>query len=753
MTNLEFALSYLRRGWSVVPAMPKDKKPLIKWQEYQQRRPTEAEVREWWTRWPDANIIIVTGAVSGIIVLDVDGPEGRASLQELKDLHILEKMPRTPVSATGKGFHYIFRHPGGDLRNFARRLPGLDFRGDGGYIIAPPSIHPSGRAYEWKVSPDEQDPADPPDWLMDIILGRDFVVGGKQHGNRPKVDTNLVLSGIPEGERDVTIFRYACRLRTQGLSYEEAEILILQAADRCNPPFSPKEALRKLEQAWKYPDGIEKMIEQLNKRADITPAPGEPKNCTELGNAERLIAKFGASFRYCGAWNRWLYWNGKRLVNDDTGEIFRCAKATVRSIYAEAAASTDDFRRKELAKHAVRSESDSKIRAMVNLAKYEPMVAVTPEQLDTDPWLFNVMNGTLDLRTGELKPHSIDNLITKLAPVTYDPNADCPKWKEFLNQIFAGNQELIRYIQKIVGYSLTGDTREQCLFFLYGHGSNGKSTFLDTIQEFMGPDYCKQTPSDTLMAKKNDGGVPNDIAMLKGTRLVSSVETEQGKRLNEPMVKQLTGGDKISARFMRGEWFEFKPTFKIFILTNHRPNIVGDDNGIWRRIRLIPFEVIIPPEKQDKQLGEKLKAELSGILNWAIDGCMMWQREGLGMPDDVARATNEYRKDMDILGDFFEERCVLRDDLMVNHALLYKAYEDYCHENGGYKLSSKAFALKLKERGFEKILMGKSRSKGWKGIGLLELGHHLTVYNGNRSAEKNRSANDEMPQTLEEPIF
>lgn len=766
MSNLDHALAYLKRGWSVCPAIPRDKKPLLNdgnkyahlknwhctWSEYQKHLPTVEEVTEWWTRWPDANIIIITGQVSGIIVLDVDGPEGQKSLD---DLVAAGGIPPTPVSSTGKGFHYLFKHPGGDLRNFARKLPGLDFRGDGGYIIAPPSIHPSGKQYEWAITPDVEELTDPPNWLMDLIHSTDETKTGGMA--KEKVDTALVLAGIPGGERDITIFRYSCKLRNLGLTFEEAEVLILAAAQKCTPPFSPKDALAKLKQAWKYPDGIETLIERLKKKSDISPAPGESKNCTELGNSERLIAKFGTQFRYCGTWSKWLWWNGKRLVIDDTGEINRCAKATVRSIYAEAAASLNDFRRKELAKHAVKSESDAKIRAMINLAKTDPIIAVTPDQLDTDIWLFNVLNGTINLKSGKIESHSIDNMITKIAPVTYDPEAKCPLWINFLNQIFSGDQDLIKFIQKTIGYSLTGDTREQCLFFLYGHGSNGKSTFLETVQEFMGTDYCKQTPSDTLMAKRNEG-IPNDIAMLKGTRLVSSSETEQGKRLYEPLVKQLTGGDRISARFMRGEWFDFKPTFKIFILTNHRPNIVGDDNGIWRRIRLIPFNVMIPDHEQDKTLPEKLKKELPGILNWAIRGCLMWQKEGLVVPEIIAKATSEYRKDMDILGDFFEEKCVMRDDLVVTHADLYQEYQFYVRKNGGYELSSKAFSMKLSERGFVKTKIGKGCNKGWIGIDLLSRGNYLKVYNGkikqtDQSAEKNRSAQQEVLQTQEEPIF
>lgn len=469
-----------------------------------------------------------------------------------------------------------------------------------------------------------------------------------------------------------------------------------------------------------------KKAEPVEIKDETKLSVGRP--CTEFGNAERFVDQYGSKFRYCSEWGKWLYWNGKQMCIDTTGEVQRAVKKTIRSIYTEAAACKDFEMQKNLAKHAIKSEKNSQVKAVIELAKSEETIAVSSDELDRDLWLFNVWNGTIDLRSGRLMPHSINNLITKISPVEFDETAQCPRWIEFLNQIFNNDQELIEYIQKAVGYSMTGDTREQCLFFFYGHGSNGKSTFVETIQALMG-NYAKQVSNETLMVKKNEG-VPNDIAMLKGSRMVATSETDEGKRLNESLIKQLTGGDMVSARFLHQEWFEFKPTFKIWILGNHKPNIRGDDNGIWRRIRLIPFNVIIPDELQDKALPEKLLAELPGILNWGIEGCLKWQKEGLKVPSIVAKATAEYRRDMDILGDFFEEVCVFRDDLIVAHADLYAEYREYVKSTGGYELSSKAFAMKLKERGFQKDTIGKSGAKAWRGLHIRSRGEHLKVYNG-----------------------
>jgi putative DNA primase/helicase len=270
---------------------------------------------------------------------------------------------------------------------------------------------------------------------------------------------------------------------------------------------------------------------------------------------------------------------------------------------------------------------------------------VIPEHLDQDPWLFNVENGTIDLKTGELRPHERGALITKLAPVQYDREAECPTWWKFLMRIFNGNLALIEFLQKAVGYALTGSTREQCLFFLHGLGANGKSTLLEIIHTLLG-DYAHRTSSETFLIKKS-GGIPNDVAALRGARLVGAVEVESGRRLAEVLIKEMTGGDRISARFLHAEWFDFKPEFKIFLAANHKPVIRGTDHAIWRRIHLIPFNVQIPKPEQDRDLPEKLKAELPGILNWALEGCQMWQLYGLEPPAEVQAATQDYREEMD----------------------------------------------------------------------------------------------------------
>lgn len=433
---------------------------------------------------------------------------------------------------------------------------------------------------------------------------------------------------------------------------------------------------------------------------------------TDLRNAERFVNLFGDQVRYVPAWG-WLIWDGKRWKRDDTEEVRRLAIGVVKDLYREAAETDDQKRRQDLAGWAKRSESRQRLEAMISLA--EPLCAASPDDFDQAPWILNVLNGTLDLRTGELREHCKKEKITKLAPVEFNPSAECLLWESFLQRIFAGNEDLIRFIQRAVGYALTGSTQEQCLFIFYGTGANGKSTFVTTIQRLLG-DYALQMPTESLLLKRSEY-IPNDIARLKGARFVSAIESGEGRRLNEPLIKQMTGGDRLSARFLHREWFEFLPEFKIFLATNHKPEIRGGDDAIWRRIRFVPFTVTIPEAEQDKELPRKLLAESSGILKWAVEGCLAWQREGLGVPDEVRRATASYRDECDQLASFLGEECFIDAGARVYASELYEAYKTWAVGNGEAPLSQRAFGMALAERGFSRT-RGHGGRTVWTGLGL-----------------------------------
>lgn len=442
-------------------------------------------------------------------------------------------------------------------------------------------------------------------------------------------------------------------------------------------------------------------------------------NLTDTGNGRRIARDHKQDIRYCHIWGCWEIWNGRYWEKDSSGEIYRRAKNTVASIYSEAAIAIDSEQRKTLAAHATRSESEARINAMINLAKSEPGIPVSPNMFDIDPWLLNCENGTLNLKTMELYQHRRENLITKLAPVSYDMTAECPIWISFLQKIMNGNQGLITFIQKALGYTLTGDTREQVLFILYGTGANGKSTLINTIISLLG-DYALQTPAETFLQGDRSGGIPNDIARLRGARFVAAVEAGEGRRLSEVLIKQLTGQDTITARFLHQEFFEFKPICKIFLATNHKPRISGTDHAIWRRVRLIPFNVTIPESERDKELPDKLKSELPGILAWAVRGCLGWQELGLGMPEEIRNATEGYRADMDLIANFLDECCNISSFASVWAGDLYDAYTAWCSVNGEKAHSQRRFGMSLTERGFirERGTAGRIR---WLGIGLIEV--------------------------------
>lgn len=440
---------------------------------------------------------------------------------------------------------------------------------------------------------------------------------------------------------------------------------------------------------------------------------------SDRGNAMRLLTLHGQNLRYCHAWKQWLIYDQGRWIVDETAAIIRRCEGVIQTLYLDAGHSEDPKERKALASWALKTESFKAVNGMLSWANARAGVPVIPDELDADPWHFNVQNGTLDLKTGQLQPHQREDLISKQAPVTFDPDTQCPQWLAFLDRIMASNQNLISYLQRAVGYSLSGSRREQKMFIPFGKGRNGKSTFIDLLMDLLG-DYAESTPTSTLMTKRTDG-IPNDVARLKGVRFVSAQEAEKGRHLAESLVKQITGDKRISARFMHANWFTFEPICKIWLSTNHKPLIRGTDDGIWRRVQLIPFNVQIPEEEADTDLPQKLQTELPGILNWALAGCLAWQEQGLNPPDEIKAANNEYRNEQDALCTFFEEHCIFRPDARVSVQDLFRVYTSWCEESGEKSseiMTKSQFGVFLKQQ--KDLTQGRTgQARYWIGIGLL----------------------------------
>lgn len=420
---------------------------------------------------------------------------------------------------------------------------------------------------------------------------------------------------------------------------------------------------------------------------------GQPAR-TDLGNAQRFAGEHAAQLRHVREQKTWLSWNGTRWIRDTTGDADRAAKRTVRRLLTDSTVIDDADERKRAVQWALSSQSEPRLRAMLTLAATEPEIALAADQLDRGLWLLSCKNGTLDLRSGELRPHDPADLITLGTEIAYQPEATCPRWHMFLAEIFTGDTELISFVQRFVGYCLTGDTREHVLTVLHGSGCNGKSTFIAILKRLLG-DHAATAAFDTFM-RQRDHGPRNDLARLHHARLVTAAESGEGRRLDEATVKEITGGDTIAARFLYREHFEFVPEFKLMLVTNHRPKVDGDDDAIWRRLRLLPFEQSFEG-REDRGLAAKLDAELHGILAWAVRGCLDWQQHGLGDAAAVTRATAEYRQDEDTLGAFLDERCLMAGDIATTD--LREAYEHYCHEIGEKPLTASVLGRRLGKRG------------------------------------------------------
>jgi len=456
-----------------------------------------------------------------------------------------------------------------------------------------------------------------------------------------------------------------------------------------------------------------------------------PFNFTDLGNAERFAARYHDRVRWSEVWNTWLVFTGKYWDTDKAGQVDQLAKATVRAIYQEAAAEPDDGKRKAIVKHAVASESNRAVRALLDRAKSE--LPAVPSEFNTHLHLINCQNGTLDLRTGQLRAHNPKDLLTRCVTVNYNPQASCDQWRAFIHTIFDGNRDLITFLQQALGMSLSGDISEQCLFICHGGGSNGKTTLLECVRIILGA-YGMAANIETFQTRKNDSA-RYDVVELYGARFVTASENTIGSRLNEAFVKKATGKEPLrGARKYEGE-FEFMPECTLWLAVNHKPVVKDTTKGMWRRVHFIPFSVTIDDQHIDKHLGDKLAAEAEGIFAWLVQGCISWYQQGrLNVPAIVRNATQVYKAEMDTVANFLQSECVLGKEYDAGTKHLQERYEWWCGQNGEVY---KAAELKkgLNERGLHSTRTGVGYV--YHGIGLLSTENDPTGLERSDSDEGN----------------
>ena len=509
---------------------------------------------------------------------------------------------------------------------------------------------------------------------------------------------------ISEGSRNATMASMIGNYSKQGFSKESA----YEYANSLNQThFDPPLAIQEL-------NNIVNSIYRYNNVPTSKIMYPKTYALTDVGTAQRFADMFGDKVRYVPELKGFLTYNGKRWLPAVTGEVERMARIVCKSIKEEGLSLQDSEQRKKLVKFAEKSESETRIKAMINLLKSEEHIAMSINDFDKNLMIFNCNNGTLNLKTGELMQHNHLNFITEMSPVDYDPEAKSPIFDKFLKTIFNGDVKLIKYLQRVIGYSLTGLNSEQCFFILQGSGSNGKSVFIDVIKFMLGGYACNSEFRTFTLTKSNQ--VRNDLARMSKARFVTAVEGDKKSLLDEAVIKSITGGDTVTARFLHKEYFDYTPRYKIFLVSNFLPKIDNSGHSIWRRIRVIPFDVIIAKKDQDKYLAQKLKSELSGIFNWAFEGCLEWQKYSLVDPQKVTNAVNKYRSSVDSANIFVKNCCEMDPESNVLFGKIYDDYISWCEENLYDIVSVKEFAHVLIDSGCESYRGFPGGDRGYKGI-------------------------------------
>jgi P4 family phage/plasmid primase-like protien len=688
-------------GFSVFPVEHGGKKPAGAWKQYQAARPPIELVQQWAS--VPRNVGIATGAVSGIVVLDLDSDD---AVQEAER----RGLPDTITARTAKGRHVYFRHPGGEIGNRAGVLPGWDIRGDGGYIVAPGSLHPSGALYAWDNSPGLFELADMPAWLVELLTRPEAPAPDNVRSIRTGntwADAALRgeiadLMAAPAGRRNAALNTAAMKLAqiVAGGELGENDVKARLRATAAAIGLDATEIEPTLASGFakgltepRHPPGREEAPKRRKRDKSVPIEAHDPEtgevfkvdgDVSEDAIAQAFTDRYRDTLRYDHTARAWFEWDGARWKKDSRDRAFSYARQLGRVL------SRGDDGERSLRKASVAGGAE-------RFARADPAHAVDASVWDLDPMLLSTPAGTVDLRTGKMRAADPGDFITKQTAVAPD-SGEPTRWLAFLEESLGKDAEAIRFLQQWCGYCLTGLTSAHALLFIYGPGGNGKTVFLSTLATIMG-DYAVTAAMETFTASKFDRH-STELAMLAGARLVTASETEEGRAWAEAKVKQMTGGDPITARFMHKDNFTFRPQFKLTIAGNHAPALRNVDDAMRRRFNIIPFTV--KPAKPDHQLEDKLRAEHGRILAWAIKGCLDWQENGLVRPTAVADATAEYFDAQDLFGQWIAERCEIDPSKWELPAPLYGSWSAYAREVGEEPGTSKTLAENLEKRGFRR---------------------------------------------------
>lgn len=656
---------------------------------------------------PNYNLAIAMGRLSGLIDLDLDSAE---AIEEAKKLGGIDDTLSFESGRLETGRHCLFKYPvirdDHRVKNAVEIGKKMDVRADGGYAVVPPSLHVSGRTYRWTNPPELFDLQPVPKWLWDRLVFDPI----------DPVHVPEDTSPIVEGGRNDYLFRRAAKLRADSLSIEAIRGAIAgENKARCEPPLTDDEVSAIVNSALSYEPGhtgafADKQVEvEEYFGVPITQLPSILLDAplTDSGNAECLVEMFGDEFRSGrgivtsrAESKKIMRWNG-HVWEEDLGRKFRDrAKMTARARGAVSSLAPDKDARARLRAWAVSSESLNKLEATCELASTSEKLETDPNTWDSHPMKLAVQNGVIDLFTGVVTDPDPDDYLTQVAAVSYDPEATCPIWEKTVTEIFADKPEVVPYIQRVLGYMLTGLTSEHVMWFWFGNGANGKSTIINVFTHMLG-EMGASTPF-TMFDSRSENERGDDLASLRGKRFVAATEGEQSRRIAEAKIKSVVSDDKIRCRHMYGSWFEYKPAWKLVLATNHLPEIKGTDQGIWRRIHLLEFSQEFEGERRDRGLEAKLRKEMSGILNWCLVGLKDYlERGGLDAPSVVLRSTEEMREENDMIKQWFEMRVSTAPGEKMGKDEAFLDYRATCRDAGEYWISKPTWARRLKKLGIE----------------------------------------------------